>query len=268
MVSSLVIGSEAAVIVDLPLTISSVESLILWVREKTDKPVAGLFASHNHPDHYLSARVCLDAFPNATFYASPAASEGIAMGAPLTSAYWTSILSSSEIVQNASAPVPYNFTFFALPGDPGHSIHLIQPLTGDTVDETLFWLLSSRNLIAGDTTLDLLLALDPKTVVPGHSLSGESFDAAGVLDYTRKYLAFWQCNVESKGPDFYTPQELYALLNEQFPGRLGATSQFLLHVTAENFRRGGTRFGHFIDFTAFDSREALDGWELRARHQA
>ncbi|KAF6842499.1 metallo-beta-lactamase domain protein [Colletotrichum musicola] len=292
MVSSLVIGSEAAIIVDLPLTISSAESLILWVREKTEKPVVGMFASHNHPDHYLSARVCLDAFPNATFYASPTASEGIATGAPLTSAYWTSILSPSEIVQNASAPVPYNFTFFALPGDPRHPIHLIQPLTGDTVDETLFWLPSSRTLIAGDTvygsqmhlfmadmltpaltaswisTLDLLLALDPKTVIPGHSLSGESFDGAGDLDYTRKYLAFWQCDVESKGPDFYTPQELYALLNERFPGRLGATSQFLLNMTAENFGRGGTRFGHFIDFTAFDSREALDGWELQARQQA
>ncbi|KZL72915.1 metallo-beta-lactamase domain protein [Colletotrichum tofieldiae] len=294
MVSSLVIGSEAAVIIDLPLTISSAESLILWVREKTDKYVVALFASHNHPDHYLSARACLDAFPEATFYASPKTSEGITIGAPLTvgsiflfnSAYWTSIHGSSEIVQNASVPIPYNFTFFALPGDSEHPIHLIQPLTGDTVDETLFWLPSSRTLITGDTvygsqmhlfmadmltpaltaswisTLDLLLGLNPETVIPGHSLSNASFSGAGDLDYTRKYLAFWQCEIESKGADFYTPPELYNLLDERFPGRLNATSQFLLNVTAENFGRGGTRFGHFIDFTAFDKREILDGWEL------
>ncbi|GKT52906.1 metallo-beta-lactamase domain protein [Colletotrichum tofieldiae] len=236
MVSSLVIGSEAAVIIDLPLTISSAESLILWVREKTDKYVVALFASHNHPDHYLSARACLDAFPEATFYASPKTSEGITIG--------------------------------------------------DTVDETLFWLPSSRTLITGDTvygsqmhlfmadmltpaltaswisTLDLLLGLNPETVIPGHSLSNASFSGAGDLDYTRKYLAFWQCEIESKGADFYTPPELYNLLDERFPGRLNATSQFLLNVTAENFGRGGTRFGHFIDFTAFDKREILDGWEL------
>lgn len=84
MVSSLVIGSEAAVIIDLPLTISIAESLILWVRENTEKPVVALFASHNHPDHYLSARACLDAYPKVTFCGSPKASEGITMGAPLT----------------------------------------------------------------------------------------------------------------------------------------------------------------------------------------
>jgi glyoxylase-like metal-dependent hydrolase (beta-lactamase superfamily II) len=84
MVSSLIIGSEAAVLIDLPLSISSAKSLITWVKEKTQKPVVALFTTHNHPDHYLGARTCLDAFPNATFYANPEVSKWITIGAPLT----------------------------------------------------------------------------------------------------------------------------------------------------------------------------------------
>ncbi|KAL0942949.1 metallo-beta-lactamase domain protein [Colletotrichum truncatum] len=208
------------------------------------------------------------------------------IGSEAASAYWTSVLGSSEIVQNATTPVPNNFTFFALHGDSNHPIQLIQPLAGDTVDETLFWLPSSRTLIAGDTvyssqvhlfmadmltpaltdswisTLDLLLGLNPEIVIPDHSLSNESFDRTGNLEYTREYLAFWQCEVESKGLDYYTPQELYTLLDKRFPRRLDATSQFLRNVTAENFARGGTRLGHFLDFTAYNSTKELNGWEL------
>jgi glyoxylase-like metal-dependent hydrolase (beta-lactamase superfamily II) len=84
MVSSLVIGSEAAVLIDLPLTISSATSLNTWIKTKTDKPVVAAFASHNHPDHYLSSRTFLEAFPNAIFYANPRAHSGIAIGAPIT----------------------------------------------------------------------------------------------------------------------------------------------------------------------------------------
>ena len=75
-------------------------------------------------------------------------------------------------------------------------------------------------------------------------------------------MDFWQHEVEAKGPDYYSPQELYNLLDTQFPGKLGTTSAFLLNVTAENFGANGTRFGHFIDFTVYNSTRDLDYWEL------
>lgn len=59
MVSSLIIGSETAVLIDLPLTISSATSLNAWIKTQTKKPIVAAFASHNHPDHYLSARIFL-----------------------------------------------------------------------------------------------------------------------------------------------------------------------------------------------------------------
>ncbi|CAN9393758.1 unnamed protein product [Alternaria alternata] len=286
MVSSLVIGSEAAVLIDLPLTISSATSLNTWIKTKTDKPVVAAFASHNHPDHYLSSRTFLEAFPNATFYANPRAHSGIAIGAPITSSYWSSIIGPSDVVQNVTVPAPFPFTFFTLPGDSEQPIHLIQPLTGDTVDETIFWLSSSRVLIAGDTvygrkvhlfmadlltpaltaswisTLDLLSALDPAVIIPGHSLTNSSFKGTGDLEATREYLNFWQRKVESKGVDHYTPKEISEILRTRFPERHGSTSELLLNITAENFGRGGSRFGHFLDLTVYNSEEALDGWEL------
>lgn len=77
MVSSLIIGSEAAAVVDLPLTISSAKDLAAWVRTKTDKPIVSAFTSHNHPDHYLGAQAFLDVFPNATYYANPTVAQGV-----------------------------------------------------------------------------------------------------------------------------------------------------------------------------------------------
>ncbi|KAM0184262.1 hypothetical protein ACHAPC_006203 [Botrytis cinerea] len=286
MVSSLVIGSEAAMLIDLPLAISSAKSLNAWVRTKTNKPIVAAFTSHNHPDHYLGARIFLDEFPNATFYANPNAVEGITIGAPITSAYWSSVIGPSEVVQNASVPTPFPYSFFTLPGDPEYPIHLIQPLTGDTVDETLFWIPSSRTLISGDTvyggkmhifmadmltpeltaswvsTLDFLSNMKPKVIIPGHSLANVSFVGTENIKSTREYLEFWQTEVESKGSDYYTPQELYQLLDQRFPGRHDSTSEVLLNITVENFGKGGTRFAHFIDFTVYTDEKELDGWEL------
>ncbi|KAK6611421.1 metallo-beta-lactamase domain protein [Botrytis cinerea] len=270
MVSSLVIGSEAAMLIDLPLAISSAKSLNAWVRTKTNKPIVAAFTSHNHPDHYLGARIFLDEFPNATFYANPNAVEGITIGAPITSAYWSSVIGPSEVVQNASVPTPFPYSFFTLPGDPEYPIHLIQPLTGDTWRYRIWW--QNAYFYGGHahpeltaswvSTLDFLSNMKPKVIIPGHSLANVSFVGTENIKSTREYLEFWQTEVEAKGSDYYTPQELYQLLDQRFPGRHDSTSEVLLNITVENFGKGGTRFAHFIDFTVYTDEKELDGWEL------
>ncbi|KAH6714260.1 beta-lactamase-like protein [Leptodontidium sp. MPI-SDFR-AT-0119] len=260
MVSSLFIGSEAA----------------------TNRTVVSIFTTHNHPDHYLSARTVLDAFPNA----NPKTAGGIAVAAPLTSVYWSSILGQSEVVQNSSIPQSFPFSFFALPGDSEYPIHLLQPLTGDTIDEMLFLIPSSHTPIAGDTvfsdklhlfmadmltpaltaswisTLDFLSDLKPDVVIPGHELPGQSFGGSEIVKSTKKYLEFWQRKVEAKGPDYYTPQQLSQLLDSKFPDRNGSTSELMLNITAENFGRGGTRFGHTQNLTVYTDKDKLNGWDL------
>ncbi|KAH9208511.1 beta-lactamase-like protein [Leptodontidium sp. 2 PMI_412] len=286
MVSSLIIGSQAAMLIDLPLTISSAKNLTAWVKSKTSNPVVAAFTTHNHPDHYLSARVILDAFPTATFYANSEASAGIAIAAPGISAVFTAVFGTSEVVQNVSIPITFPFSFFALPGDSDYPIHLIQPLTGDTVDTTLFWIPSLRTLIAGDSvfgaklhlyladmmtptltaswisTLDFLLSLKPAVVIPGHSLPSDSFTGVKNIQSTRQYLSFWQSEVEAKGPDFYTPQDLYEIMISAFPGYNDSTSEQFLNITVENFGRGGIPFRHSQDFTVYNNLEELNEWEL------
>jgi glyoxylase-like metal-dependent hydrolase (beta-lactamase superfamily II) len=82
VVSSLIIGSQAAVIVDLPWTITKAKELAQWVKETTDKPLVAAFSSHSHPDHYLSGGAFLDEFPGIKYYANPRAAAVIKEEAP------------------------------------------------------------------------------------------------------------------------------------------------------------------------------------------
>ena len=82
VVSSLIIGSQAAMIVDLPWTITKAKELAQWVKETTDKPLVAAFSSHSHPDHYLSGGAFLDEFPGIKYYANPRAAAIIKEEAP------------------------------------------------------------------------------------------------------------------------------------------------------------------------------------------
>ena len=84
MVSSLIIGSEEAILIDLPLVISSAQALADWVRNTTDKPLVAAFTTHAHADHYLSGAALLDQFPGIQYYANPLAVEVIAHDAPFS----------------------------------------------------------------------------------------------------------------------------------------------------------------------------------------
>jgi hypothetical protein len=199
------------------------------------------------------------------------------------------VLGENSIVNKVHLPTPYDFSFFTLPGDEATPIHFLNPLTGDTVDETLFWIPSIKTLIAGDSvyghdmhlwladsltkalteswlsTLDLIDYLKPNVVIPGHSLSNKKFGCSIDVDHTRTYLRYWQKEIEAKGLDHFTPQVIFNKFNKQFPGLLNlnsTTSAFLLNSTAEQFGRGGTRQVHYINLAAYTDVEALDGWTI------
>ncbi|KAF6840952.1 metallo-beta-lactamase family protein [Colletotrichum plurivorum] len=290
MVSSLIIGSQAAAIVDLPLAAAQAETLAEWVKNTTDKPLVAAFTTHNHPDHYLSGKAFLDKFPGIKHYATPEVVHGIQNEALEKTEYWTAAYGPGAITAAPAIPAAYNFSFFTLPGDEACPVEILKNVGGDTVDLSSFWIPSSRTLIAGDVvygrqmhawladlltpaltqswlaTLDFIAGLRPLRVVPGHALSAEGFDGATDVEHTRAYVAFFQEAVEAKGADFYTPQEISELIEGAFPGLTtlteSTTSAVLLNITAENFGRGGERTVHYFDLTAYDDVEALDGWRL------
>ena len=67
------------------------------------------------------------------------------------SRFFTKVYGAENIVQQPAILTPYDFTFFTLQGDKRSLIHLLSPMNGDTVDETLFWVPSISTLITSDT---------------------------------------------------------------------------------------------------------------------
>ncbi|KAF9767505.1 hypothetical protein IL306_015326 [Fusarium sp. DS 682] len=289
MVSSLIIGSQAAVLIDLPMAIEGAETLADWVRNTTDKPLVAAFTTHFHPDHYLSGGALLARFPETKYYANSKAAAEIEKEAADKVIKLKATLGENAVVDKVHLPTPYDFSFFTLPGDEATPIHFLSPLTGDTVDETLFWIPSIKTLIAGDavyghdmhlwladsltkalteswlSTLDLIDYLKPKVVIPGHRVSDKKFGCSIDVDHTRAYLRYWQKEIEAKGAGHFTPQVIFDKFNKAFPGLLNLnslTSTFFLNSTAEQFGRGGTRQVHFINLASYNDVEALDAWSI------
>ncbi|KAM5357355.1 hypothetical protein ACJZ2D_016349 [Fusarium nematophilum] len=290
MVSSLVIGSEAAVIIDLPLAVPQAIALADWVANTTDKPLVAAFSTHFHPDHYLSGAAFLARFPETKLFANSRAVALIENEVEQKIATWKGILGSDAVVDTPAIPTPYDFTFFTLPGDESDPIHLVSPLVADTIDETLFWIPSISTLIAGDSvyshtvhlwladllspaltdawlsTLDFVESLAPKRIIPGHSLTLKGFGPSKDLEHSRRYVQFFKDEIESKGKDFYTPQEIFDLIDASFPGLLASktstTSLTLLNLTGEQFGRGGVRRVHYVDLAAYNNATELEGWKL------
>ncbi|KAF4922811.1 hypothetical protein CGCVW01_v005060 [Colletotrichum viniferum] len=259
VVSTLIIGSQAAAIVDLPLAVSAAEDLADWVKNTTDKPLLAAFTTHNHPDHYLSGKAFLEHFPDAKHYATPETTE-----------FWSAAYGPGVIAPVPAIPTAYNFSFFTLPGDEKCPIEILKNV-GDVVygHQMHAWLadlLTPALTESWLTTLDFIAGLGPNLVIPGHALSADTFSAILDVNHTREYVSFFQKNIEAKGADFYTPQEISKLIDDAFP-RLtnltsSTTSATLLNITSENFDRSGQKQVHYFDLTMYNDTEILDEWRL------
>ncbi|KAJ6264105.1 hypothetical protein Dda_0247 [Drechslerella dactyloides] len=287
VVSSLILGSKAAVLVDVPLTIPQARELIEWVKKTSQVPLVAIFATHFHPDHYMSASVVLQAFPTAKFYANSKAVALIKNEAQKRADFWRSVLPADSIVETPAIPTPYDYSFFSLPCD--GPIFLISSLNGDTPDETMFWVPNTRTLIAGDVvyghkmhmwladldepslttawleSLDLISSLGAQVIIPGHALINDQFDATKDLEHTRAYLQFFRDEVESKGVDALTPDDIAQKLTKAFPGLLevsgSTTSKAMVQINSQHFGKGGSRQPHFVDLADYQKAIATK-WSL------
>ncbi|KAL3426114.1 metallo-beta-lactamase family protein [Phlyctema vagabunda] len=287
MVSSLIIGSEAAVLIDMPLAIPQAKNLASWIKNTTDKPLVSVFTTHFHPDHYLSGAAVLEEFPDTKYYANSHAVAHIEVEAVRKVAQWKDTLGNDAIVDTVAIPTPHDFTFFTLPGDEDTPVELLSPPGGNTIDETFFWIPSIKTVIAGDsvyshqmhmwladlltpelteswlTTIEFISYLEPSLIIPGHALDNTIFGSAVDLEHTYSYVKYFKDNIESKGINSFTPQEISNMLNSTFPGLAETTtSATLLNITAEEFGRGGSRQPRFTDLHVYNNLQVLDGWIL------
>ncbi|KAF5976252.1 metallo-beta-lactamase protein [Fusarium bulbicola] len=277
MVSSLIVGSQAAVLVDVPLTIPQAKELVPWIRSTANVPLVAIFATHFHPDHYLAAHIIVESFPGANLYATEKTVGLINDIIEGKTAFWKSALGDENIASSPTIPKPFPSTFLSLPGD--DIVHLLGPVNGDSPEQTMFWIPSIKTLIAGDVvyghgmhmwladlddpsmteawldSLRLIKSLDAERIIPGHALSDQhNFNGSQDMEHTRAYVRFFQTEIESKPKDTFTPEEITAKFDQAFPELAdtgeGSTSKLLLQINAQHFGRGGQRQKHDVDLVA------------------
>jgi glyoxylase-like metal-dependent hydrolase (beta-lactamase superfamily II) len=90
-VTTLIVGSQAAVVVDPPFLVPDAKAVVEFIKSKTDLPVVAVFTSHHHPDHYFSANPILDAFPGSRFYAHEYVRAGIDREYDEKVVYWPKV---------------------------------------------------------------------------------------------------------------------------------------------------------------------------------
>jgi glyoxylase-like metal-dependent hydrolase (beta-lactamase superfamily II) len=240
----LIMGEKKAVLVDAPFTRADAHRVVAMILE-SGRQLETIYITHDHPDHYYSVEVITQAFPDARLVAAPAVVADIWHSLPFKVKRWTQSLGSNG-PRFQTAPAPLDGDTIMLEG---REIKVIGPMQGDVAHATALWIASTLTLISGDLiyaqifpwfvessaaqiaewgrSLDRLAALDPKTIIPGHSKPGLPFDAAA-LAFTRLYIAEWPRLVAASKDS----KDLRARVKARFPQAEEALDEFGLVTSA------------------------------------
>ncbi|QYN33818.1 MBL fold metallo-hydrolase [Pseudonocardia sp. DSM 110487] len=200
--ATLVTGHNEALLVDAGFTRADGHRLAAAVLD-AGKTLTTVFISHGDPDFYFGAEVLADAFPDATFVATPLVIDHIRHSYEGKLKAWATLGANlpSRLVE--LTPLTGDLTFeghrFELKGGPAglpDRHYLWQPEQRAILGGVL--LFQQEHVWVADTPtpkdrsawidlLDEMAALDPRLVVPGHRLPGTPADASAITA-TRDYL--------------------------------------------------------------------------------
>jgi glyoxylase-like metal-dependent hydrolase (beta-lactamase superfamily II) len=200
--ATLVTGESDALLVDAAFTRADGHRLAAAVLD-SGKKLTTVFVSHADPDFYFGAEVIADAFPDATFVATPIVIEHIQHSYEGKLKAWAALGPNLPTRLVDLEPLTGDLTLeghrFELKGGPAA-----------LPDRHYLWQAEQRAILGGvllfqkehvwvaDTAapedraawiqlLDEMSALDPQLVVPGHRLPGTPADASAITA-TRAYL--------------------------------------------------------------------------------
>lgn len=239
-------GEEKALLIDTPFTRADAHRVVAEILD-SGLELETIYVTHNHPDHYYSSEVVRDAFPAARFVAHADVVAAIWHSLPFKQARWTEMLGANgPRYPTAPAPLPEGTDRLYLEG---HEIHILGPLQGDHPTNTALWIPSIKALFPSDLVhnqvvlwfvestpeqiaeyarnIDMLIALEPEIVVPGHEKKGLPHDRSG-LEFTRDYLAAWP-RLCAQAKD---SAELVQLVKQAFPDAGDPNKDFALITSA------------------------------------
>lgn len=212
----LVSGQTDAVLLDTGFTRADALRIAAMVLE-SKKTLKAIYISHADPDFYFGIETLRQVFPEAKVVATAATLKKIQAAWQAKMQIWGPRLGNNA---PQSVPLPEALAGNTIPLE--DQVLEIRGLDDPLPHRSYVWIPSLRtiaggvNIFAGlhvwtadtQTTreraewirkLDGMAALQPQTVIPGHSLPGEKRDAAQIA-YTKTYLARFEAEL-SKAPN-------------------------------------------------------------------
>jgi glyoxylase-like metal-dependent hydrolase (beta-lactamase superfamily II) len=228
--NTLVMGERDSVLIDVPIILSQAHRVVAEIYE-SKRNLKYIYITHGHPDHFFSALVLVQAFPNAQLIAIPQVCLSVAKSIPERLPFWSGVL-CSDCPRNLVVPNPYDGFSIELEGE---RLEILGPMVGDHKETTAIYIPSLDAIIGSDIvfsgihlfmahhvtpearsgwlkSIEYLMSLKPKIVVAGHKQAHMS-NSPESLEYCHDYLIAFE-NILSQAK---SPEELIAAVQKRFP---------------------------------------------------
>ncbi len=233
--STLIYGSEDAVLTDPPLTEDQARVLGDWVASKGRNPTE-IFVTHGHGDHWFSAGVLAERF-GARVVASAGTIAQMRGNVALRPLLWDRVYAGIPPTPTTAVTVPYNrFTL------EGHDVLIVEVGSTDSDDTTVLHVPDLDLVVAGDViyngvhmylaqtavvggfgpwreAIDKVEALKPRHIVAGHQNHERDDDAARTIAETREYLEDAEALLRTEK----TAVDFFNAMIARYPDHLGRT---------------------------------------------
>jgi glyoxylase-like metal-dependent hydrolase (beta-lactamase superfamily II) len=233
--STLIYGSEDAVLTDPPMTTDQARALGDWVAAK-GRNVTDIFITHGHGDHWFTAGVLAERF-GARVVASAGTIAQMHANVATRPVLWDKVYTGIPPTPVTAVTVPGNrFTL------EGHDLVIVEAGATDSDDTTVLHVPDLDLVVAGDViyngvhsylaqtaivggfgpwrdAIDKVEALEARHIVAGHQNSRLDDDAERTIAATRQYLddAEELLQTEKTAVDFFNAKI------DRYPEHLGRT---------------------------------------------
>ena len=233
--STLIYGSEDAVLTDPPMTADQARVLGDWVAGK-DRNLTDIFVTHGHADHWFAAGPLAERF-GARVVASAGTIAQMHANAAMRPLLWDKVYAGIPPTPVTAVTVPDNRLTLE-----GHELVIVEVGDTDSEDTSVLHVPDLELVVAGDViysgvhmylaqsaivggfgpwrdAIDKVEALNPRHIVAGHQNKQLDDDAERTIAETRQYLddAEELMRTETTAVDFFNAKI------ERYPNHLGRT---------------------------------------------
>lgn len=224
--SNLIEGPNEVILVDAQFEKDDAQQLVDMIKA-TGKSLTTVFISHKDPDFYFGLDTIRAGYPDVKIVATPETVKGIEKTIQLKYDFWGPILEGNapselivpDVLEGDSLTVDGE-TVQVIGHDPVHTFLWVpseKTVLGGVVlyENVHVWMADNQTPESRDSwraTLDQILELNPKRIIPGHVI-GDSAENASIVDFTKEYVAAFEAAAD-KGEG---SAELIAAMQAAYP---------------------------------------------------